>query len=278
MLWHFKKTKYLYLGLCFSGMIAAAAVAFRIRFTPNIDISFEHGYVVLFGLILWIILSGLICTFYAMKDRFKIQNIIFNDCDPLKCISELEKIIDTKKLPKTYSNCFFLDLVWALLADGKTEEAFEVIKRIRKLSRDVKEKMSYYSYLVSIYLLQNNLEDAETVLNRMKETMDNVKLSKFDKAFSERIYDRTLCVYGMAHGRYDGAEDYFISEFVNAGNRYNKVIAKLNLGKIYLHYNKIAEAEEAFEYVLSNGNRLAAVKTAEEYLNKISKKRALRAK
>lgn len=263
--------------MAFSGIIVAAAVAIRIRFTPNIDISFEHGYVVLFALLFWIILSGLVGTFYAMKDRFKIQNIVFNDCDPDKCLSELEKIIDISKPPKTYSNCFLLDMVWALLADGKTEEAFEVIKRIRKLSRDVKEKMSYYSYLVSIYLLQNNLEDAETVLKRMKETMDNARFSKLDKAFAESIYDRTLCVYGMAHGRYDGAEEYFSAEFEKGRSNYHNVIAKLNLGKIYLHYNKIAEAEEAFEYVLSNGNRLAAVKTAEEYLNKISKKRALRA-
>ena len=127
MLWHFKKTKSLYLGLCFSGMIAAAAVAIRIRFTPNIDISFEHGYVVLFVLLLWTVLAGFVGTFYAMKNRFKIQNIVFNDCDPLKCISELDKIIDPRNPPKTYSNCFLLDMVWALLADGKTEEAFEYV-------------------------------------------------------------------------------------------------------------------------------------------------------
>jgi lipopolysaccharide biosynthesis regulator YciM len=75
----------------------------------------------------------------------------------------------------------------------------------------------------------------------------------------------------MEKGVFDNAENFYNEIFHKASSNYEKTNAKFRLGKIYLHFKDTARAKEAFEYVVSHGNKLHIVEEANEYLKQMSK-------
>lgn len=103
----------------------------------------------------------------------------------------------------------------------------------------------------------------------MKITLTNSKLYKLDQSFLYTVYTEKLFLVNMANGNYDGVEQIMTIKFDRENSIMQKVGAKFELGKIYLHYGEIDQAKNAFEFVLNNGYNLHRVQEARMYLQQL---------
>lgn len=62
-------------------------------------------------------------------------------------------------------------------------------------------------------------------------------------------------------------EAVFTARYEHAENRYERVTAKMTLADIYMHFGDTTKAKDAFQYVITHGNKLHIVTLAKEKLH-----------
>lgn len=124
----------------------------------------------------------------------------------------------------------------------------------------------YYNNLVCHFLSMKDFVKAENWLWYMKDLIDHSKHINREKQQYEDVYLQKQCIFGMANGVYDGAEQIINSMFNNAQNELQRVSAKYILGQIYSHDLQPEKAKNAFEYVVAHGNKLVKVNEAKCHL------------
>lgn len=270
----FKKAKFIYFGLMAIGIgpILVDNVQINGRYIRLFGFEPLSDFWTLVLIFLWIVLSKIIAYTYAVKRLNKVLASLTDECDPEKCVASYKTIIKQKNLKKSVVTFLLLSLSNALREAGKKEEAMKLLKGINNFPNNKfgnEYKAVYFSYLFSTYIENGELENASYALDNMKNTLKSSKLSEVSRQRYYNVYIQRQSLLKIKKGNFDGAEDIFKLMFEVAKNNYERVSAKLTLGIIYLHYGKQAEAKEAFEFVVSNGNKLSKVDEAKGYLETI---------
>ncbi len=210
----------------------------------------------------------------------RINSILYIYCDPEKYVEIYRLIINgyqseklgynkkTKSLGSTVvsidKNSLLLQLSSGLLLSGRFDEALGVLDLLRFAKKNLFNKALYHSTLCSYYLNTCQYEKASNVLNNMKN--DISALNRLHSKKAERAYYVMLQRLNMSLGNYDTALDFFVGSLKAAKNTFERVNAQYNLAKVYLHSGDIPRAKEAFEYVVTHGNKLHIVEEAKQRL------------
>ena len=219
-------------------------------------------------LIAWLLFDSAIATIFATKINNKIVEILTQKCDPYEFIVRYEKIL--KRPIGNMRTWVLLNLSTGYLAIEdlqKTMRIFESNLEFKNNRTGIFNKCIYYNNACAYCLQGYDITNAEIMLEHMLEFL---KHEKFPKQQYDHYYNRyTEKQYqiNILKGNYNGAEEVFTIQFNREKDRLGKVTAKYNLGRVYLHLNKLEAAVAAFEYVASNGNKTYYVGKSLELLN-----------
>ncbi|TYQ15146.1 UNVERIFIED_CONTAM: hypothetical protein Cloal_1557 [Acetivibrio alkalicellulosi] len=215
----------------------------------------------------------------------KLVNIISNECDPEKFISLSKKMMNTKLYGEIIKKKIQAHFVWALMWNGSYEEALQnlntIQKSISKKTETTKQKkvlntkqISIYQLLIGIYTANKDFKNVRKVYEELKEYITNSKVSKMKKDDYKNILTSDYLYINFLEGNFENSEEIFklmeiryLQEYKNSYCKLLRISAKFHLGNIYLRFNKNNEAKEAFEYVVSMGNKLNIVNEARSYLD-----------
>jgi len=259
----FKNYIYIYFTICLIG-VAAVWILFGLLF--NISVG------ELAAIIGAIIIALIMCLLFITKMR-KINNIMINDCNIEEYIRISNSILSNQTFKKLRT-ILKLNLSVGYLNDGNSELAKKMLNSIDRFSNTrwgALYRVSYYNSLVAYYF---QIKDIGNVIDSMKELQIALKNKKLNNAYKNKI----LCLYrdkesllNMENNNYDGAEQVFIAALEREKKMLGKVYAKYTLGIVYLHYNRLEEATEAFEFAAKNGGTSYYVERAKKNLLKLEK-------
>ena len=264
MLSLFKETKIAYFISTFSGMVLGLTLVtvFSSPAPAPMFILEEFFFSLLFFLsfFLWSLASGLFLNRIASKKVLKL-NKLRNNCDLEHYTTAYEafaKKTSAKVFPlgKTTKTFIWLGLSTAYLTSGNNPAAFEALSAIKYFpKRRCKSiyELNYYNNFFVYHLQVNNIPAAIQSLTQMEQILQHGKLREPIRAQCAVIYVEKQCMLRMAKGNYDGCEAVFEQAFQRNENTLANVGAKYTLGKIYLHENRLREAKQAFEYVVTHG-------------------------
>lgn len=187
-----------------------------------------------------------------------IKRILYTRCDPDRYLSVMIKNYP-KKHGKYPGYDIALKIVQGLCAAGRFEEALDELNKTDDFPASIfneSRKKFYYEYLVLIHTSLNNIAEAETALEALKQIAYYKDLSIARQKRIKKQYEDSAMLLGVAKGEFTGAEEYFTDKFKAAKNNFTRVTAKYYLGIIYSHFGDEAKASEAFEYAAANGSKL----------------------
>jgi tetratricopeptide (TPR) repeat protein len=230
----------------------------------------ETGQVVLVVLIP--VLIFLFTQNYVLQRRvLKVHALLFEQCDPeayLEATSQL--LAKAEKRAQTLNiQAQRINMNAGLQAAGRYQEALAVLPdasqfkdhRIGRLMRVV-----YHHNNVEVLIALGQLGQADMALAWLNDALGKLKGSAKQTARYQLIARMDAAQLRMTQGNFDGAEAVFREAIDKAENNYARVSSVLELGRVYAHFGRADEARQAFEYVLSHGNKLHAVAQAREAL------------
>ena len=230
----------------------------------------------------WTIMLLILCPAMAtaFSERYagtlmkRVDNILFEECEPKKFTEKYEKFIP--KMVEALIPYMRLKLCNGYLAAGETAAAKKTVDMARWFPRNKTNnalfRLEYFGNLVEYNRLVEDWAAADERLGQMKEILADSTNGMKQKSRDDfrRIYDFQQYAANIARDKFDGAEEFFLTAFDTEKTKLSKVAAKCSLGKVYLHFNKTAEAKAALEYVIANGNTTRYVEEAKELLEHIN--------
>lgn len=198
----------------------------------------------------------------------KILNILMEDCDPdgyIKVHRYLINQLTEQKAPPV----LWLNLSVGLSAAGKHDQALQVLEHhdwIRRI-RSKMVRLMYYHNLASEYIRQKDFNSAGKLLSLVEHMVPKLKLSKSLRQKFQQTCLQNRHKIKMAQGDYTDAEAVFTARYEHAENRYERVTAKMTLANIYTHFGDTAKAKDAYQYVITHGNKLHIVTLTKEKLH-----------
>lgn len=240
----FKSTNIMYASLCICGILIISFFA-----TPKIGVIFS--FLLIF---LWIYITATIFNLVAAKKMGKVVRIMTDDCN----IQEYIKIHNEflRKNVRGTRTYLLLNLSSGYLNLGDHELAKNVLYSITEFSDNragALSKTFYLNNLFVYYLRINDSSNASICLEEMRLLLENKKLKSIDRERLLSIYNDKCVILNIENGNYDGAEQFFSSAFDKEKSCLGKVSIKYNLGKVYIHYGRLNEAKDAFEYAVKHG-------------------------
>ena len=218
--------------------------------------------------IMMFLISFIIAATYAVKLINEIAEICTQKCDPYEFIERYEKVLK-RRIGKART-FVLISLSSGYLTAGNSQKAKQILDSVSKVSNNkagILNKTCYFNNLCSYYLQVNDITNAESMLENMLEVLKNEKYPKQNYDLVYNFYIGKQYLINIAKGNYTGAEEVFSIQFNREKNKLGRVVAKYHLGKVYLNFNKLEEATEAFEYVVNNGNKTCYVDEAIDFIN-----------
>jgi len=206
-------------------------------------------------------------TRLAINKNNKILKILTEECNPQKFIDTYSKTA-SKGSNVEIQNFIKIQLSTGYIASGELDKGKEKLDSVKEFSEkitDSQNKIMYYNNLFSYFLQKKDIDNAEMNLAKMLESIQNSH-KKLNRNTYMNLYNGKSYRLNIEKNIFDGADNFFENTFKMDNDEYGRVSYKFILGKIYLHYNKLPEAKEAFEYVIKNGNSLYIVTEAKEIL------------
>jgi len=271
MLWYFKKSVCLFLGLVALGIAAIIWDNYFLNTYPQAQLF--KLFLCCIYMLLWVLICARIANIQAKKYMGGIMNIILSECDPERFILNFSPLLKVKTPLSKYHNMLLLELSMALVAAGRYEDAMETLKGIRRFPRNrfgTVSKIAYCNNVFSCYLNLQDYTSAENALIDMRKVMSSRKFEYNTTARNRNLYEVRCCQLNIERGICGGAERAMTLGFEHTGSELNRVNAKFWLGRIYLFRSEKEKAKAAFEYVAAHGNKIAKAETARNYLEKIS--------
>ncbi|MCL2563015.1 MAG: hypothetical protein FWE08_03155 [Oscillospiraceae bacterium] len=266
MLELFKGTKYGY-------YICAILGAFGIYLIMPLRSNYPARLILFFLLLaLWVVIVVMVFNELAKRKACKIDRRFWNDCDAENYVAIYEKF-SQKRLNKVVKTYVLLNLSAGYLAIGNSTEALRVLSAIKDFPKRKHKDMYefvYHNNYCSYHLQTNDIPAATQSLAQMENSLQNHPLpdSVWEKYWD--VYSEKRCLLHMANGNYDGSEQVFDLVYQKGESTLHRVSAKYTLAKIYLHYDRTAEAKEALEYVIEHGGTTRYKKQAIQLLEEMT--------
>jgi len=222
-------------------------------------------------MVLWFTLNLIAAKAIERRKFQKISRLLTDECDLVNYTAIFEKLSRSPNIGPGKTN-ILLCLSSAYLMSGNNQAAGQVLSGIKRFSAmrvgTMQEIMCHNNRFV-YFLRLNDIPAATHALSQMEKVLQSGKLHEAHQKGYTSIYKEKHCQLRMALGDYNGCEEAFEQAFSEAENTMQKVAAKYALGKIYLHYDRITEATEAFKYAVRYGGSSIYMKKSVEYLNKL---------
>ena len=219
------------------------------------------------GLIAMAVMFLVSIAFRKYNETFmkKAERSLYEDCDPYPMIEEL-KLYEECAGRRFNRSGLTMTHAMMLAFAGEYERAEEMLRSVEGGDQTPELKISVRYNLATLYCLMNLRRDA---VEYYDEAM--AEAAKFPEHVRERMkFDRlTEAEIECYRGNCERAEE--IAEQVDESTKLRAVMRKYTLAKI--HYIKGAKSEAAieFEWVASNGGRLACAAESEEIAETIRK-------
>ena len=269
----FRSTTLLYFGLIVLGVILLILYSLTIEImgekTYPFGITPLHPVPVFLILILWIFISAFIATRYAVELSDRIGRLYTEECDPYTYIEKYESILKRRIGNGNMRNYVLINLSSGYLSIENSQKAKQILDNVGNFQNNkagIQSKVVFYNNLCSYFLQVNDIANAEIMLENMRVALQDEKFPKQRYDWMYNYYtDKQYCI-NIEKGNYIGAEEVFLIQFNREKNMLGKVVAKYQLGKIYLHFNKIEEAIESFDYVVNHGNKTYYVGKSTDFI------------
>jgi hypothetical protein len=227
--------------------------------------SIETIILITVSLVCW-----LLSLYLNLRGNRKTLALLNEQCDPDAYLLKTQKLLDRAIRWGTTAE----ELTWrmtvatGLIAAGRYHEALYTLPdhRLFRNSRRGRLQQAFCHHNgFAVFLGLGMTDAARQALTMMHGAVGGLKPGKAQERLSH-LYRLYYARYSMAQGDFDGAEAVFREAIDKAENNYARISATLELGRVYAHFGRADEARQAFEYVLSHGNKLYAVAQAREAL------------
>ena len=262
MLKCFKSTMISYLLLCYIG-------GFSIYLILSRTINSRAGWTFA---IIWIFFVASILEIIARIKMKKVVNIMIDDCNLEKYIHICNDLF-FEQVNKKYKIYLMLNLATGYLNAGDKERAEKILNNVYGFGNGrvgTTYLAIYYNILVAYYFQTKDIENVVDSMNELKIILNNKKMNRKSRTKLLYLYSEAECLLNMENNNYDGAEQIFNDSLVREKHMLGKVSTKYTLGLIYLHYNRLSEATEAFEFAVKNGGTSRFVEISKEHLEKLN--------
>lgn len=205
----------------------------------------------------------------------KVTNILIQECDPRRFIQEMDATLKRAcfKRPSNITRyLLFKAQAYFEMADvHSTAETLDKIKVFRENRSGVFDKIYYLDMLAILQIENGELEEAEKTVEEMTVFIEKAKLNSKQRKSLWKWPESKKVQIRMKRGDYSGCREWLEQELIDTKQMLYKVSLNYTLGKVYLHFQEIEKAKEAFNFVVEHGNKLARVNKAKEYLQSIDK-------
>jgi len=257
-----------YFWLNFILLFIIAISAFILLLFAGIRPSNATTITILVGFIyLWIT-----STFRKMHMR-KVTDLLFDKCDPKRFLTETDLLLKGEKNRLTKLN-FLNWKIAGLIADYSFDEAEEIQKSTETLFDEqafskripVSLKITFAVNFVNLALQTNEISEAEKWLKTASDLTKSAYLSKYERVRLTKSMNLAECAYKLKLNKTDGCEDMLKGVIDFETRKSNKVYAHFLLGKLFLLQSRKEDAEKEFDFVIENGNRMAVVGDAQDFI------------
>ena len=203
-------------------------------------------------LIVAIVFTAAVCTFFAARRYQRTVNRMIEDADTASFLKENARCI--KAGNRKTRVAMQLNQVYALMLEGRLEEAQQLMQQIKLVPRRQKrlqlnDQLGYAMRTASLALYTDRPEDARAQIDRMRQTLCN--LSPTDNLFTH--YDKAMQDLTQQLAVRQGGGQEYIAYFENqAKSSSARVLSGSNyfyLGLAQEHAGHIAGALEAYRAV-----------------------------
>lgn len=261
----FMKKRYIYL------LIFLVAVLYVLYVYELQKIAFfaENPYAGSLLMFLVFLVASVSYMSITKKISRSLEDILSDRCDPEEYMRIYRYIIHRlRKKGKSQHFLYFLSYSSGLLAAGKYSDALEVLSQIKGFGRSKNSLYGaalYYNYLCGAYIGLGKIDKARDAYKGLEKSC-SAGVNLGSNVFISKSY-----IIKMAQKSFTGAEKFFVKMFEEARSSFERATAKFYLGEVFRNNGDTIRAKEAFEYVISNGNKLHIVEEAKEYIRKIEK-------
>jgi tetratricopeptide (TPR) repeat protein len=206
-----------------------------------------------------VIILLVLLLFRGDKKYRKLLDLLHEHCMPTAYIIEARNLLrleQEKKRPKN-EDALRLYLSDGLYAAGKFEKAMKTLEDIN-ISRHRENAGFSSDYYHRRFLISLGMEKEDTAwdsLAKMRETVTYIK-NRSKRELNTKMYNEDIHIFNAVKGDYKGAEETFREMLERGQTNYERSFASYQLGGVYKHLKKEAEAEDAYKYVLAWGNKL----------------------
>lgn len=274
MIMKFKKSRLFFLIGLAVALAVAAAIAVIIGVTNYTLLNMPVLGVQCCFAVLSFVLIMLIVYSYANKKAYNEHNhlleILDNDCDPEKFLSEYKNIVneDSDSFTAMVSRCNYAA---GFFGNGEFDKAIELYNTIDVEPNNPQTQsiniLKEYN-LTLIYLFKDELDTAKQHYNRFVEVGE-----EFDKDIP--FYDNYVGMKKLLanrievfEGEYSNAKKHFKEQQENCPDNFQKVLNMYYLYEIYSREGKENKVKDCLQFIADNGNNLYIAKKANELLNK----------
>jgi len=230
------------------------------------------NYYMLF-IITVIIVSGYFITRNNEKKRLiEISKIFLDKCDPERYVFEYQKFINTLISRERNRVLYKITLVLGYLTYGNLEEAKKILDELIDEEPKLELINRFWYYKTWIYYFEETKNYAKCEI-LLKEVQKLVSISPIKYKMQLILnYNQMLARFYVANKiNLDKAENEFSKVFKTRLPKLNIVTNVYYLGVIAYLKNDYTKAIEYFNSVIKNGNKLAVVEKAKNYLNIIER-------
>lgn len=223
-----------------------------------------------------------LCVSSYRKSRINmINSVLYDGCDPENYVriygefigrledADINTDIGAYDL-KLGFEFYWLELCEGMIALGEYDDALSILNDLASVKPQKQADIygvSVQYNICTLCLKLGRTDEAENHLDSLIKAMAVLSAGKYKKY--EKLLKSAQYSVNIAKGEYDYAENAFNEAFEIAEKNYEKVKAKHDLGSVYIHFGDIARAKEAFEYVITNGNKLHVVEEARQQLKQL---------
>jgi hypothetical protein len=212
----------------------------------------------------------LLSLYLNLRRLRKTLALLNEQCDPDAYLLKTRKLLDRAIRWGTTDDVLLwrLNVAAGLIAAGRYHEALYTLPDHRLFRDNRRGKLQQaicHHNGFAVFLGLGMTDAARQALTMMHGAAGGLKPGKAQARLSH-LYRLYYARYTMAQGDFDGAEAVFREAIDKAESNYARVSTTLELGRVYAHFGRTDEARQAFEYVISHGNKLYAVAQAREEL------------
>ena len=222
----------------------------------------QMSWILLIPLLLWgVILLSTFVNYCYLRFQKRTMQIFYEQCDPYPFLDEIRTQF-SYKLPPLHDTSLRINLAMALHNTGETQTAIDVMKNIQvdnKKAINSFSKVIYYNNLSVFYMETGDFAASEEAYRQFLELFTKLHRKAFEKQCNDMIVSAEAeHLYRV--GQY--AEALEMVKSAQLTTAHARVDGALFRAKCCIALGDQNTARQELNYVIDNGNKLAAVDKA----------------